>query len=46
MQGFDALFGYTVQEWPKQNLLNIKIIQSEHIISIDQTDNIIKNIIQ
>ena len=42
----DNLFDYTFQEVPKINLLNINIIQSEYVISIDQTYYIIKNIIQ
>ena len=46
MQGFDTLFDYTFQEGPKLKFFNINIIQSEYGISIDQTDNIIDNIIQ
>ena len=46
IQEYDTLFGYTPQEGPKINLLNITMIQSEHRISIDQTDHIINNIIQ
>ena len=45
-QWFDALFGYTFQEGSKLKLLNINIIQSKYGISIDQTDHIMKNIIQ
>ena len=43
---FNNLFDYIFQEVEKIKLLNINIIQSEHGTSIDQTDNIIKNIIQ
>ena len=43
---FDTLFYYTFQLGIKIYLLNISIIQSEHGISIDQTDNSINNIIQ
>ena len=46
IQEFDTIFDYTFQEGPKLNPLNIKIIQSENNISIDQTYHIIKNIIQ
>ena len=46
MQEFYTLFDYTFQEGPKINLLNINIIQIEYGISIDQTNHIIKNIIQ
>ena len=40
------MFDYTIQEGAKLKLLSINIIQSEHSIRIDQTDHIIKNIIQ
>ena len=43
MQEFYNLFDYTFQEEPKLNILNINIIQSEYVISIDHTDHIIKN---
>ena len=43
---FDTLFDYTFQGGKALNLLKINIIQSEHGISIYQTDHIIKNIIQ
>ena len=46
IQEFDTLFYYTFQEGSKLKFLNIAIIQSEHGIIIDQTDHIIKNIIQ
>ena len=46
MQKFETSFDCTFQEVPKINLLNINIIQSEYGMGIDQTDNIIKNIIQ
>ena len=46
MQEFDNLFDYTFQEGEKLKLLNINIIQSKYGISIDQTDHIMKNIIQ
>ena len=46
MQEFETLFDYTFQEWPKLKLLNIRIIQGEYGISIDQTDHTIKHIIQ
>ena len=45
-QRFEALFYYSFQEGPKIKLPNIKIIQSKYGISIDQTDHIMKNIIQ
>ena len=45
MQEFYILFDYTFQEFPKLNLLNINIIQSEYGISIYQIDHI-KSIIQ
>ena len=45
-QEFDTLFDYTLQEGPKLNILNINIIQSGYVISIDQIDHITKNIIQ
>ena len=37
------MFDYTSQESLKLKLLSINIIQGEHVISIDQTDNITKN---
>ena len=43
---FDTLFDYTFQEEKKIKLLNITIIQSEHGISIYQTDQIVKYTIQ
>ena len=43
---FDTLFEYIFQEVPKLKNLNINIIQIEYAISIDQTEHIIKNIIQ
>ena len=46
IQEFDTLFDYTFQERPKINHPNINIVQSEHGISTDHTDHIIKNIIQ
>ena len=46
MQEFYNLFDCTFQEDPKLKLLNINIIQSKYGISIDQTDHIIRNIIQ
>ena len=46
MQEFDTIFEYTFQEGPKLKLLNININQSKHGIGIDQTDHIMKNIIQ
>ena len=46
MQESDTLFDYTFQEGSKLNLLNINIIQSENVISIDYTYHIIKNTIQ
>ena len=42
----NALFDYTFQEGKKLKLLNINIIKISHDISINYTDNIIKNIIQ
>ena len=45
-QEIDTLFDYTFQEGSKLKLLNINIIQSKYGISIDQTDHIMKNIIQ
>ena len=45
-QGFDTIFYYTFQEGSKLNLLNIHIIQIKYGISIKQTDNIMKNIVQ
>ena len=46
MQYFDTIFDYTYQEIPKLNLLNINIIQSKYLISIDQIYHIMENIIQ
>ena len=46
MQKSDTIFNYTFQKEALLNLLNINIIQSENVISIYQTDNIIKNITQ
>ena len=43
---FDTLFDYTFQEGPKLKLLNVTIIKSEHVIIIDQTYHIIKNIVK
>ena len=40
------LFDYKLQEGAKLKLLNTTIIQGEYGINIDQTDHIIKNIIQ
>ena len=45
MQEFDILFDYTFQEGPKLKLFKVNIIQIGHGISIDMTDDIIKNII-
>ena len=45
-QEFDTLFDYTLQEGSELKLLNITIIQSKYGISIDQIDDIMKNIIQ
>ena len=45
-QEFDTLFDYTFQEGSKLKLLNINIIKNKYGISIDQTDHIIKKIIQ
>ena len=45
-QEFDTIFEYNSQEGSKIKLLNIKIIQSEYGISIDQTYHIMKDIIQ
>ena len=45
-QEFDSLFEYNFQEGSKLKLLNIKIIQGKYGINIDQTDHIMKNIIQ
>ena len=45
-QEFYTLFEYTFQEGSEIKLLNINIIQSKYGISINQTDHIIKNIIQ
>ena len=44
MQEFDTLFVYTFQGAPKLNLLNVRIFHSEYIISIEQTDNIMKTL--
>ena len=46
MQEFDTILDCTFQKGPKLKLLIINIIQSEYGISIDQTDHIIKRIIQ
>ena len=46
MQWFDTLFPYTFQEGPKLNLLNIDTIQGKYVIIINQTDHIMKNIVQ
>ena len=43
---FDTLFDYTFQEGSKIKPLNINIIKSKYGIIIDQTDYIMKNIIQ
>ena len=43
---FIIIFDYIFQEVPQLKLLNINIIQREHVISIDQTDHNTKNIIQ
>ena len=45
-QEFDTLFVYNFQEGSKLKLLNIKIIKSKYGISIEQTDHIMKNIVQ
>ena len=45
-QEFDTLFDYTLQEGSKLKILNINIIQSKYVISIDQIDHIMKNIIK
>ena len=45
-QEFDTIFDYTFQEGSKIKLLNINIIQGKYGISIDQSDHIMKNIIQ
>ena len=46
IQEFHTLFDYTFLERRKLKFFSITIIQSEHGISIYQTDYIIKNIIQ
>ena len=45
-QAFYTFFEYTLQEESKLKTLNINIIKSKYVISIDQTDHIMKNIIQ
>ena len=45
-QEFDTIFDYTFQKVSKLKTLNINIIQSKYVISIEQTDHIMKNIIQ
>ena len=45
-QQFNTIFYYTFQEGSKLKLLNIDMIQSKYGISIDQTDHIMKDIIQ
>ena len=46
MQEFYTLFDYNFLEGPKINLLDINMIRSKYGISIDQTDNTMKTIIQ
>ena len=46
MQELDIIFDYNFQEWERLKLLNINIIQSEHVISSNLTYHIINNIIQ
>ena len=43
---FDTIFDYTLPKGPKLKLLNTTIIQSEHGIRIDQTNDTTNNIIQ
>lgn len=43
---FDPLFDYSYQQGPLLKFLNMRIIQSNHGISIDQTNHIQKNILQ
>ena len=45
-QEFDTIFDHNFQEVSKLKLVNIKMIQSKYGISIDQTDHIIRNIIE
>ena len=45
-QEFYTIFEYNFQEVSKLKLLNINMIQSKYRISIDQTEHIMKNIIQ